>query len=835
MSLDPNDVVSMAISSDYQANSADNWSDPYSQPPGYRPGAQAVQPGGAMGQGMPYSGQPSRPSCSMYGGPGGAQLPGQQPLPGVQPSTMPGGAQAPAIMGLMGASPQQGGALVGGANMGGMRGAGGGLPGGTGAGGPLQSGAYATPSSGGLNVAGGFPAGNVTSNSPRGGYNPSGSGSGGRGQSAPGGMGGGQGGNGMGGGLNGGLGGMGAYAPTNGAQSNGMSGYGPPPSGMPSSSFGAPAGTYAAGPGISGYGSMPPGPSDFGLGGAPDFNSGIGGPDAMSGMHMRGGMGGNMGGAMGGGMGGGPMLGGGGPPSRALVVHHVPPEATYEELFDSVGAYGNLESIKLLHDRRQAFINFVDVQSAYHLMMSTGGQIALGGKGLPIMWARMRPIPRDLVTAIRQGATRNLYVANVPDSASDDVVSSLFTPFGELESVRLVPKKRAAFVNYANVTSALKAKEAMHCKVLPREPNAPADPLAKPILINFTSAQQNCMRARGGPSGGWGGGSGGGSRHDGGGRGRHGGYDRGYGHDRYDRYERSGKGGGGYGRRGEGRAPREPPPPPARSRALYVGGVPDAASLEELASLVEGLAVLESLRLVREKSCAFLNFTTDEVAAALYAKFALLSQGTLELHGKALTVNYAKARPCTEDHLSKIETGARRKLRLLAPASLTPSEARKAPGIKGESILGCEVEAISEEEIAAAVEAAAAAAAALPAYDASPASNAPVPDAPATDVPVGEAPSAADDTAKEQGDKPAGPRAPPPPPAHALIIAFSSVTAAMGAKSIYEGLSGEVCCCPISYFSQSYQCPCFSRVSYRHPSYAPAYPECRKFGRVREG
>mgnify|MGYP006113740291 CR=1 FL=1 len=78
----------------------------------------------------------------------------------------------------------------------------------------------------------------------------------------------------------------------------------------------------------------------------------------------------------------------------------------------------------------QAFINFVEPGSAYHLMMNTGGQVLLAGKHLAIMWAKMRPLPRDLIAAIRQGATRNLYVANAPESLTEELATSLFAPFG---------------------------------------------------------------------------------------------------------------------------------------------------------------------------------------------------------------------------------------------------------------------------------------------------------------------------------------------------------------------------------------------------------------------
>lgn len=107
-----------------------------------------------------------------------------------------------------------------------------------------------------------------------------------------------------------------------------------------------------------------------------------------------------------------------------------------------MGAYGNLESINLIVEKRQAFINFIEAGDAYRLMASLGGELQLGGRPLLMTWARTRPVPRDLWSAIRQGATRNLYVANVPESFTEAHVLSMFGPFGELESVRLAQRKQ---------------------------------------------------------------------------------------------------------------------------------------------------------------------------------------------------------------------------------------------------------------------------------------------------------------------------------------------------------------------------------------------------------
>ena len=105
-----------------------------------------------------------------------------------------------------------------------------------------------------------------------------------------------------------------------------------------------------------------------------------------------------------------------------------------------------------------------------------------------------------------------------------------------------------------------------------------------------------------------------------------------------------------------------------RSRALYFGSVPDAAQLSDLAALVEPYAIVESLRLVRSKSCAFLNLCEEKVAVALHAMFTETPGAAPAVGGKRLTVNFAKARPCTDDQLKRIyDEGARRTLRVWLP------------------------------------------------------------------------------------------------------------------------------------------------------------------------
>ena len=60
-------------------------------------------------------------------------------------------------------------------------------------------------------------------------------------------------------------------------------------------------------------------------------------------------------------------------PSRSQRHHRALPGGG-RVLCDAVGAFGALESVRMLPEKRQAFINFIEHQAAQLLMMTTGGQ-----------------------------------------------------------------------------------------------------------------------------------------------------------------------------------------------------------------------------------------------------------------------------------------------------------------------------------------------------------------------------------------------------------------------------------------------------------------------------
>ena len=297
-------------------------------------------------------------------------------------------------------------------------------------------------------------------------------------------------------------------------------------------------------------------------------------------------------------------------------------------------------------------------------------------------------------------------------------MTALFAPYGDIESIRLVPRKRAAFVNFASIGAAMHAKEGVHgCLPLPAAPgagsaaNGAAPP--KPLLLNFTSSQQNCMRARGESQHRWGDARG---REGGGyeGRGMGRGMGRGFG-----RPDGRGRGGG-YDARanGHGYAPRRQPAGPRaraaaeRSRSLYLGSVPDGMSLAYVAAAVEPYGVVESLRMVRPKSCVFVNFVHEAVAVALQARYGGAAGDMADFGGARLNVNFAKARPCAAELLRQVDEGARRTLDLTLRAPASAAAVRAMLGEGRDALLGCEPQGEPAEPAAAEAAAAEPAAAA---------------------------------------------------------------------------------------------------------------------------
>ncbi|KAJ7759289.1 hypothetical protein B0H14DRAFT_3165891 [Mycena olivaceomarginata] len=237
-------------------------------------------------------------------------------------------------------------------------------------------------------------------------------------------------------------------------------------------------------------------------------------PDALSammGMGMFGGMGGmGMGGMMSpmspGGMGGLPDLGMAGG-NRTVYLGNIHPETSTEDLCNAIRG-GVLQSIRYMADKHIAalvregarstsctnwcettsgawascarvdvemnardermlggFITFIDPAAAFTFFQVSSYQgLTLNNRRLKIGWGKNSgPLPPTLALAVHAGATRNVYIGNVEDFEvfSEERLKTDFGEFGDIELVNFLKEKNCAFVNFTNISNAIKAIDAI--------------------------------------------------------------------------------------------------------------------------------------------------------------------------------------------------------------------------------------------------------------------------------------------------------------------------------------------------------------------------------------
>lgn len=319
------------------------------------------------------------------------------------------------------------------------------------------------------------------------------------------------------------------------------------------------------------------------------------------------------------GVGGGHAARGGGgaePLSRAVHVRGLPPLTTVEELVNELGSYGAIESIRLNPERNEALVAFVSAYDAGSLLAATGS-LRIRDAVLELSWGKARPIPPAVAEAIGAGATRNLFLGNLPPGTDTGHLHAAFSPFGPVESVRVMRNSNTGYVNFCSVEAALAAKASFDQaggatgRLLVHELPEDSTDAAAQVQISYTSAPQLSRGRRPGVGGGPTGGAPAGA---------------------------VGAMGRPAGLPGAGTDSRNI----KSSRSVYVGNLPPNCSMQELAGLAAGQGSLESLRMVPGATYGFLNFVHERDAHAFWAAGQVTPPA---LRGNRLFLNWGKPPP----------------------------------------------------------------------------------------------------------------------------------------------------------------------------------------------
>jgi RNA recognition motif-containing protein len=143
---------------------------------------------------------------------------------------------------------------------------------------------------------------------------------------------------------------------------------------------------------------------------------------------------------------------------RTVYLGNIPSEALAEEILNNVRT-GPIESIRILPEKNCAFISFLDVPSAqiFHTD-ATMRKLGIAGQEVKIGWGKPSSIPASVMLAVQQnGASRNVFLGNLPDDVTKEEIEEDLGKFGQIEHIKLIAEKNIAFVHFLSIANAMKA------------------------------------------------------------------------------------------------------------------------------------------------------------------------------------------------------------------------------------------------------------------------------------------------------------------------------------------------------------------------------------------
>lgn len=187
-------------------------------------------------------------------------------------------------------------------------------------------------------------------------------------------------------------------------------------------------------------------------------------------------------------------------PTRSLWIGNLDVNATSEALLAVFSPYGAIESLRMLPEKTCAFVNFMDkgdaVRARDDVLNRLGGQVPELSETAPVrigfgkidsaptgpMTSTVAPAPPGLVftngsVSVTETApssemnpigdqsslpTRALWIGSIPSTTSSATLLQIFSPFGPVESARVLTHKSCGFVNFERLDSAISARSALN-------------------------------------------------------------------------------------------------------------------------------------------------------------------------------------------------------------------------------------------------------------------------------------------------------------------------------------------------------------------------------------
>ncbi|KIY67711.1 hypothetical protein CYLTODRAFT_422292 [Cylindrobasidium torrendii FP15055 ss-10] len=186
-------------------------------------------------------------------------------------------------------------------------------------------------------------------------------------------------------------------------------------------------------------------------------------------------------------------------PSRSLWIGNLDTSVTSEQLIRVFAPYGAIESLRLLPEKECGFVNFVDqadaIRAKDEVLNRQGGNIGMqNGQTVRIGFGKAESAPvapakggaptspnlnspggpaaqqaasasnglNGMDAQLQSTPTRALWIGSIPSTTTPATILGVFSPYGPIESARVLTHKNCGFINFERLDDAVRARKALN-------------------------------------------------------------------------------------------------------------------------------------------------------------------------------------------------------------------------------------------------------------------------------------------------------------------------------------------------------------------------------------
>ncbi|KAI0062381.1 hypothetical protein BV25DRAFT_680875 [Artomyces pyxidatus] len=184
-------------------------------------------------------------------------------------------------------------------------------------------------------------------------------------------------------------------------------------------------------------------------------------------------------------------------PTRSLWIGNLDNSVTSEQLIHVFAPYGAIESLRLLPEKECGFVNFVDqadaIRAKEDVLNRLGGNIGMpNGQTVRIGFGKADSAPAapgnkgsgggasgnspsgstgksaaaagmsGMEAQLQSTPTRALWIGSIPSTTTPATILSVFSPYGPIESARVLTHKNCGFINFERLDDAVRARKALN-------------------------------------------------------------------------------------------------------------------------------------------------------------------------------------------------------------------------------------------------------------------------------------------------------------------------------------------------------------------------------------